>query len=108
MEVFKVIKKCDASCDKYCALTGGRAKPPRVVYETLIEDKTKKEIYLRLNSRMVRELKLVAEEEVMFEIQFQLNRLPLAEMHAAVDRINQLDLLFLDTQAIPTIPQPTR
>ncbi|KAA0196630.1 hypothetical protein HAZT_HAZT002454 [Hyalella azteca] len=83
-------------------------KPKRVVFEAIIEDKTKKEIYVKLNQRVVEELQLVPEEEVTLEVQFQLNRLPLAEMHFAVDRIHQLGLLFLDPDVQTVIPQPSK
>ena len=46
----------------------------RIVYELPIEDKTKKEIYLKLSCRIAEQLGLVAEEEGLVEVQFQLNR----------------------------------
>lgn len=38
------------------------------------------------------------------ELQFQLNRLPLCEMHYALDRIKDNGVLFPDTTMTPTIP----
>lgn len=38
------------------------------------------------------------------ELQFQLNRLPLCEMHYALDRIKDNGILFPDVSMTPTIP----
>lgn len=38
------------------------------------------------------------------ELQFQLNRLPLCEMHYALDRIKDNTILFPDVGFVPTIP----
>lgn len=38
------------------------------------------------------------------ELQFQLNRLPLCEMHYALDRIRDNSILFPDVSLTPTIP----
>lgn len=38
------------------------------------------------------------------ELQFQLNRLPLCEMHYALDRIKDNSILFPDVSMTPTIP----
>lgn len=38
------------------------------------------------------------------ELQFQLNRLPLCEMHYALDRIKDNTILFPDIGLVPTIP----
>lgn len=38
------------------------------------------------------------------ELQFQLNRLPLCEMHYALDRIKDNTILFPDVGLVPTIP----
>lgn len=83
-------------------------KPVRQVYEVLIEDKTKKEIYLRFSETAVTELQLGDDEEVTVEVQFQLNRLPLCEMHAALDRIPTMDLIFPDVSTELTIPWNTK
>ncbi|XP_063608279.1 probable helicase with zinc finger domain isoform X2 [Penaeus indicus] len=79
-------------------------KPKRRIYEVLIEDKTKKEIYLRFSEAAVSELHLAHDEEVTVEVQFQLNRLPLCEMHSALDRLPSLDIVFPDMTLEPTIP----
>lgn len=41
---------------------------------------------------------------VQVELQFQLNRLPLCEMHYALDRIKDNSILFPDVSMTPTIP----
>jgi hypothetical protein len=40
---------------------------------------------------------------IYFQIQFQLNRLSKCEMHAAIDGISTLDLVFPPPEKIPTI-----
>ncbi|XP_047469239.1 probable helicase with zinc finger domain [Penaeus chinensis] len=79
-------------------------KSKRKIFEVLIEDKTKKEIYLRFPEAAVSELHLAHDEEVTVEVQFQLNRLPLCEMHSALDRLPSLDIVFPDITLEPTIP----
>ncbi|XP_071518358.1 probable helicase with zinc finger domain [Panulirus ornatus] len=76
----------------------------RRINEVLIEDKTKKEIYLRFSESAVAALHLTDDEDVTVEVQFQLNRLPLCEMHAALDRLPSLDMIFPDVTLEPTIP----
>ncbi|XP_042232621.1 probable helicase with zinc finger domain isoform X2 [Homarus americanus] len=85
---------------------GGKdlTKAKRRIYEVLIEDKTKKEIYLRFSESAVSALRLTDDEEVTVEVQFQLNRLPLCEMHAALDRLPSLDMIFPDVTLEPAIP----
>lgn len=83
---------------------GNSSKPRRCIHEVLIEDKTKKEIYLRFSERSVAALNLKDDEEATVEVQFQLNRLPLCEMHAALDRLPSLDMIFPDVTVEPTIP----
>lgn len=41
---------------------------------------------------------------VYFQIQFQLNRLPVCEMHYGVDKLPSLSLVFPDLTAPPSIP----
>ncbi|XP_072098762.1 probable helicase with zinc finger domain isoform X1 [Mobula birostris] len=74
------------------------------VYEAMIEEKTKECIYLRLTKECCEELKLRADREIQVELQFQLNRLPLCEMHYALDRIKDNSILFPDVCMFPTIP----
>uniref|UniRef100_A0A8C1N6P1 Probable helicase with zinc finger domain n=1 Tax=Cyprinus carpio TaxID=7962 RepID=A0A8C1N6P1_CYPCA len=74
------------------------------VYEALIEEKTKDYIFLRVCKDCCDELGLVADQELQVELQFQLNRLPLCEMHYALDRVRDNGILFPDVSLTPTIP----
>ena len=76
----------------------------RKVYETLIHGKNKQEIYLRLSKTTVDDLELKDDEEVTLMIQFQLNRLPLCEMHLAVDKLKIDELVFPDLNNTAHIP----
>lgn len=81
--------------------------PPGVkerVYEAVIEEKTKDYIFLRICKECCEELGLLPDREIQVELQFQLNRLPLCEMHYALDRIKDNTILFPDINLIPTIP----
>ncbi|KAG8129284.1 hypothetical protein E2320_016421 [Naja naja] len=74
------------------------------VYEAIIEEKTKEYIFLRISRDCCEELNLRADCEMQVELQFQLNRLPLCEMHYALDRIKDNGILFPDVSMAPTIP----
>lgn len=74
------------------------------VYESVIEDKGKNTIYLRISSEAVRELKLKADSEFPAIVQFQLNRIPYCEWHYAIDKITDFKLIFPETYLEPTIP----
>ena len=76
----------------------------RKVYETLIHGKNKQEIYLRLSKTTVDELELKDDEEVTLMIQFQLNRLPLCEMHLALEKLKIEELVFPDLSDMTRIP----
>uniref|UniRef100_A0A671UKW4 Probable helicase with zinc finger domain n=1 Tax=Sparus aurata TaxID=8175 RepID=A0A671UKW4_SPAAU len=81
--------------------------PPGVkerVYEAVIEEKTKDYIFLRICRDCCDELGLLPDREIQVELQFQLNRLPLCEMHYALDRIKDNTILFPDVGLVPTIP----
>uniref|UniRef100_A0A674BRJ8 Probable helicase with zinc finger domain n=1 Tax=Salmo trutta TaxID=8032 RepID=A0A674BRJ8_SALTR len=83
------------------------SQPPGVkerVYEACIEEKTKDYIFLRICKDCCEELGLIPDRELQVELQFQLNRLPLCEMHYALDRIKDNGILFPDTSLTPTIP----
>ncbi|KAI1896747.1 hypothetical protein AGOR_G00098000 [Albula goreensis] len=82
-------------------------QPPGVkerVYEAVIEEKTKEYIFLRICKDCCDELCLQPDRELQVELQFQLNRLPLCEMHYALDRIKDNSILFPDVTLTPTIP----
>ncbi|XP_075846411.1 putative helicase with zinc finger domain isoform X1 [Microtus pennsylvanicus] len=74
------------------------------VYEATIEEKTKDYIFLRISRECCEELNLRPDCDTQVELQFQLNRLPLCEMHYALDRIKDNDVLFPDISMTPTIP----
>uniref|UniRef100_G3UIX4 Probable helicase with zinc finger domain n=1 Tax=Loxodonta africana TaxID=9785 RepID=G3UIX4_LOXAF len=74
------------------------------VYEATIEEKTKEYIFLRLSRECCEELNLRPDCDTQVELQFQLNRLPLCEMHYALDRIKDNGVLFPDITMNPTIP----
>ncbi|ERE69215.1 putative helicase with zinc finger domain protein [Cricetulus griseus] len=74
------------------------------VYEATIEEKTKDYIFLRISRECCEELNLRPDCDAQVELQFQLNRLPLCEMHYALDRIKDNGVLFPDTSMTPTIP----
>lgn len=72
------------------------AKKSLVVYVAGMEDSGKSTLYLRLSSKLVKDFLLKEGEEFQVEVQFQLNRLPLCEMHWAIDRIPDLSLVYPD------------
>ncbi|XP_012893338.1 PREDICTED: probable helicase with zinc finger domain isoform X1 [Dipodomys ordii] len=74
------------------------------VYEATIEEKTKEYIFLRISRECCEELNLRPDCDIQVELQFQLNRLPLCEMHYALDRIKDNGVLFPDINMTPTIP----
>lgn len=70
----------------------------KIVFETLIEDKSKNVIYLKLSAETVASLKLKNNDEFKVNIQFQPNRLTYCEWHLAVDRNkSNYSTLFPDT-----------
>ncbi|ESO87147.1 hypothetical protein LOTGIDRAFT_106967, partial [Lottia gigantea] len=82
---------------------------PKKAYEVYIEDKGKNFIFLRLPKVCVEELKLSCDEEVTVLVQFQLNRLPKVEMHAAVDKLPSIDTVFPTLEDYKSIPwSPSR
>ncbi|XP_024836908.1 probable helicase with zinc finger domain isoform X3 [Bos taurus] len=74
------------------------------VYEATIEEKTKEYIFLRISRECCEELNLRPDYDTQVELQFQLNRLPLCEMHYALDRVKDNGVLFPDITMAPTIP----
>ncbi|CAM9294546.1 unnamed protein product, partial [Lampetra planeri] len=74
------------------------------VYQAMIEEKTKEYVFLRISRQCCQELGLRADQQIKVELQFQLNRLPLCEMHYAVDRIPEPALLFPVVATPPVIP----
>lgn len=75
-----------------------------LVYEALIEDKSKNIIYLKLSADTVKDLAIKHEDEVKVDIQFQPNRLTYCEWHMAVDKIANYKIIFPETMIGPDIP----
>ena len=85
----------------YTFLKGSKG---RTAYVVGIEDTGKSTLYLRLPSALIDTYELKDEEEFEVEVQFQLNRLPLCEMHHAVDRLPDLSLVYPDIREKIVIP----
>lgn len=83
---------------------GQPASAKERVYEAVIEEKTKDYIFLRICKACCEELNLIPDRELQVELQFQLNRLPLCEMHYALDRLRDNSILFPDISLTPIIP----
>ncbi|XP_059155156.1 probable helicase with zinc finger domain [Physella acuta] len=79
----------------------GKKERPDKVYEAVIEDKGKNFIFMRLSKTCVEELGLSCDQDFNAQIQFQLNRLSMCEMHSAVDRLPTLDIVFPDLDNLP-------
>ena len=71
------------------------------VYEVPIEKVDSESVALKLHSQMCSDLQLTDGGLVSVDLQFQLNRKPLCEWHAAIDRLGpiQLRLLFPEPNA---------
>ena len=78
---------------------------PRV-YWCEITDKTKNAIYIHLGAFCVRDLNLKADDALLFDIQFQLDRTAFMEQKDVIDRLNDshLQMLFPDFSDPLNIP----
>jgi len=74
------------------------------VWECLIEDSAKSVIYVRLPTALVTELELKKDVRLKGDVQFKLNRLALAEMHYAVDRLLDTSIVYPCVSPSPVIP----
>ncbi|KAH9492798.1 hypothetical protein Btru_024739, partial [Bulinus truncatus] len=83
-------------------IADAKKERPEKVYEAIIEDKGKNFIFMRLSKTCVEELGLLCDQEFTAQIQFQLNRLSMCEMHSAVDRLPTLDIVFPDLENAPS------
>ena len=72
------------------------------VYETLVEKVGNEFVAFKLSSKMCSELNLSDGVQISVDVQFQLNRKPLCDWHAAIDRLGpiQLSLLFPTSDAL--------
>lgn len=68
----------------------------KLAYVSEIEDSGKSTLYLRLCQSLVEDFKLKIDDDLQIEVQFQLNRLPLCEMHLAIDKLHDLNLVYPD------------
>ena len=71
-----------------------RTNASRKAYIAGIEDTGKATLYLRLSCSLVSDCQIKDDDEFLAEIQFQMNRLPLSEMHHAIDQLPDMDLVY--------------
>lgn len=84
---------------------GAKAKvEKRISYVADIEDTGKSTLYLRLSPTLIQDWSLKEDMDVEVEVQFQLNRLPMCEMHHAVDKLPDLSLAYPDVREPVQIP----
>ena len=76
------------------------------VYEAPVEKVENESLVLKLPSKICTDFKLYDTSDSQVEAQFQLNRVPLCQMHAAIDSLGpgQLGLLYPE----PAVCQSTR
>ena len=79
------------------------------VYEAPVEKVEKESVVLKLSSKMVADLRLNDTCHVFVNAQFQLNRWPLCELHAAIDRLTtgHLSLIFPEPR-VPVVRNEVR
>jgi len=82
-----------ASQDNVTDLDLGKNQKPKV-WECVIEDTGKSVLYVRLPTSLVTAMNLISDTDLKTEVQFQLNRLPMAEMHHALDRLQNLYMVY--------------
>ena len=76
------------------------------VYEALVEKVESTTIVLKLSSQICLDLQLTDNGQISVDVQFQLNRQPLCEWHAAIDRLGLFhlrNLLFPEPNASQAI-----
>ncbi|XP_038676798.1 probable helicase with zinc finger domain isoform X7 [Scyliorhinus canicula] len=78
------------------------------VYEALVEDRSRECMLLRLSKECCEDLKLRPERDIEVELQFQLNRLPLCEMHLALDNLKDCSLVSPDISSLLMLDLPDR
>ena len=73
------------------------------VYEAVVEKVKNECVALKFSSQICSDLNVSVGGQIFVDVQFQLNRKPLCEWHAAIDRLGpiQLRLLF----PTPSAPQ---
>jgi len=99
---YLILNNCNSLFFTQSLMKNENGKPD--VYESLIEDKSKNIIYLKLSADTVKALNIKHEDEVKVDIQFQPNRLTYCEWHMAVDKIADYKILFPNTNTELDIP----
>ncbi|XP_041473482.1 probable helicase with zinc finger domain isoform X3 [Lytechinus variegatus] len=92
------------SCSSVLLAPVQDGKTTEKVYEAPITEKSKDSIYMTLSKECVDDLKLKNNSQIRVELQFQLSRLHLCEMHYAVDKVPDMSLLFPDVRSNAKIP----
>lgn len=59
-----------------------------------------------MSPKMVSDFDLKDGERVEVEVQFQLNRVPLCEMHLAVDKLPDIRYVYPDVKSNANVPVP--
>ena len=76
------------------------------VYETLVQKIESESVVFKLSSQMCSELNVSNGGQISVDVQFQLNRKPLCDWHAAIDRLGPMQLrLLFPTQGAPQMEQ---
>ena len=77
---------------------------PSEVYEALIEKIEDDSVTVRLSAQCCRELSLAVAKVVKVEAQFQVNRVPLCEMHDNIDRLKpeHIERILFPTLSVRT------
>ena len=74
------------------------------VYETLVQKIENDCVALKLSPQTCLDLKVSEGVQIVVDVQFQLNRKPLCDWHAAIDRLGPLQLrLLFPTRSAPQI-----
>ena len=74
------------------------------VYESLVQKVENDCVALKLSPKMCLDLKVSEGVQILVDVQFQLNRKPLCDWHAAIDRLGPLQLrLLFPTPSAPQI-----
>ncbi|TRY67479.1 hypothetical protein TCAL_05962 [Tigriopus californicus] len=90
-----ILTNCNVLYLSISAKTSGKRK----AFTSAIEDSGKDTLFLRMSPKMVSEFDLKDGEHVEVEVQFQLNRVPLCEMHLAVDKLPDIKYVYPDVKS---------
>lgn len=90
----------------YLSIPSKTSGSKRKAFTSAIEDSGKDTLYLRMSPKMVSDFDLKDGERVEVEVQFQLNRVPLCEMHLAVDKLPDIRYVYPDVKSNANVPVP--